>query len=253
MGFMDLPQGCTALQTTVDLLLADTVIRLQLTATNYNKAVSRYETINEWLDREGSWLRGRVVLMYPQGSMAIGATIASKLRTDEFDIDIIAEMDLPPDADPEAVLDILFESIRGEPGSRYYDVTERRNRCVTVSYSDGMHLDITPAILVPQRLPKTSYIFHHKPETSETPGYRLLANPHGFAEWFTDTTPLDHVFAEAFAKRTADAESMMAADKAEAVPVPAHQGVHQKSKAVIGCSSSSDRATCARTCGGRHR
>jgi hypothetical protein len=87
---MDLPQGCTALQTTVDLLLADTVIRLQLTATNYNKAVSRYETINEWLDREGSWLRGRVVLMYPQGSMAIRATIASKPRTDEFEIDITA-------------------------------------------------------------------------------------------------------------------------------------------------------------------
>ncbi len=156
MGFISRLENGTALRSPVDLLLADIAIRIQLTPTDYDKAVERYETINDWLDRPGSPLRGRVVLMYPQGSMAIGATIASKLKTDEFDIDIIAELDLPADTDPDIVLDILFESIRGEPGSRYYGKTERRNRCVTVSYADGMHLDVTPAILLPRSLPKTS-------------------------------------------------------------------------------------------------
>jgi hypothetical protein len=114
---------------------------------------------------------------------------------------VIVELDLPPGLDAETVLDVLFEAIRGQPGSRYYNMTERRNRCVTVYYADGMHLDLTPAELVPQREPKTSWIFHHKPETPAVPGYRLLANPYGFAEWFTTMTPLDYVFAEAFAKR----------------------------------------------------
>ena len=234
MGFISRLENGTALRTPLDLLLADIAIRVQLTPTDYDKAVSRYETINDWLDRPGSPLRGRVILMYPQGSMAIGATIAAKLKTDEFDIDIIAELDLPADTDADLVLDILFESIRGEPGSRYYGMTERRNRCVTVSYADGMHLDVTPAILLPRTLPKTSWIFHHKPETPEVEGYRLLANPFGFAGWFKEQTPLDHPFAEVFAKRAMDAAGMFVAmDKAEAVPVPEQEGAHQKSKAVI--------------------
>jgi hypothetical protein len=233
MGFIERLQSATALQEPIDILLADTAIRLQLTATDHGKAVSRYMTINEWLEREDSPLRGRVRLLYAQGSMAIGATIASKLRTDEFDIDIIAELDLPPGLDAETILDLLFEAIRGKPGSRYYGMTERRNRCVTVNYADGMHLDLTPAILVPELDPKTSWIFHHKPETPDVPGYQLLANPHGFAEWFKAMTPLDHAFSEAFAKRAFDAERMLLMEKAEAVPVPSQQGAHRKSKAVI--------------------
>jgi hypothetical protein len=233
MGFMERLQGSTALQELIDILLADIAIRVQLTTTDYGKAVSRYLTINEWLEREDSPLRGRVRLLYAQGSMAIGATIASKLRTDEFDIDIIVELELPPGFDAETILDLLFAAIRGKPGSRYYGMTTRRNRCVTVSYSGGMHLDLTPAVLVPQLDPKTSWIFHHKPETPEVPGYQLLANPHGFAEWFNAMTPLDHAFSEAFAKRAFDAERLMLVEKAEAVPVPAQEGAHRKSKAVI--------------------
>ena len=234
MGFMTRVEDRSALRTEVDLLLADIAIRVQLTPTDYDKAVSRYETINEWLDRDGSALQGRVVLMYPQGSMSIGATIAAKLKTDEFDIDIIAELDLPADTDPDLVLDILYESIRGASGSRYYDKTERRNRCVTVSYADGMHLDVTPAVLVPREVPKTSWIFHHKPETPQVDGYRLLANPSGFARWFKARTPLDHPFARAFAKRAMDAAAAgLTMDKAEALPVPEQEGAHEKSKAVI--------------------
>jgi hypothetical protein len=233
MGFMERLQGSTALREPIDILLADIAIRVQLTATDYDKAISRYQTINEWLEREDSRLRGRVRLLYAQGSMAIGATIASKLRTDEFDIDIIVELDLPPGLAAETILDLLFEAIRGKPGSRYYGMTARRNRCITVSYADGMHLDLTPAILVPERDPKTSWIFHHKPETPTVPGYQLLANPYGFAEWFKAMTPLDHVFAEAFAKRAFDAERAMLMEKAEAVPVPPQQAAHRKSTAVI--------------------
>jgi hypothetical protein len=227
-----LPEN-TALQTIPDMLLADTAIRIQLTPTHHDLAVARYEAINDWLDRPESPLCGRVALMYSQGSMAIGATIASKLRTDEFDIDIIAELAIRADADPEAVLDLLYRSIRGERGSRYYSMTTRRNRCVTVTYADGMHLDITPAVLLGHLRPKTSVIFHHKPETPEVRGYRLWANPFGFAEWFKETTPLDHAFAKAFADRAMDSGLMVVMDRAASIPVPDRQDAHQKSKAVI--------------------
>ena len=130
----------------VDILLADVAIRVQLSRTDYDKAVSRYQTINKWIERDGSLLKERVELFYPQGSMAIGATIASRLKTDEFDIDVVSQLDLPDNTSPQKVLDLLFEAIRGEPGSQYYQMAERRTRCVTVHYSDAMHLDVTPAL-----------------------------------------------------------------------------------------------------------
>src|SRR6516162_8646490 len=114
----------------LDALLADVAIRIQLSATDHGKAQSRNRVINDHLEREGSLLRGHVNLLYPQGSMAIGATIASRLRTDEFDIDAMAELAIPATTSPQVALDLLFHSVRGERGSRYYDMVERRTRCV---------------------------------------------------------------------------------------------------------------------------
>ena len=62
----------------IDLLLADVAIRVQLSRTDYDKAVRRYETVSEWIERDGSPLVDLVALFYPQGSMAIGATTAAR-------------------------------------------------------------------------------------------------------------------------------------------------------------------------------
>jgi SMODS domain-containing protein len=222
-----------ALLDPLDTLLADVAIRIQLSATDYGKVQSRNRVINDHLERESSLLRGYVNLLYPQGSMAVGATIASRLRTDEFDIDVMAELALPADTPAQVALDLLFHSVRGERGSRYYDVVERRARCVTIHYADGMHIDLTPSVLWTGLPARTSVLFHHKPEEPHEPTYRLLANPWGFAEWFKAQTPLDHAFGAIFAKRAEVWESEVLAKRADSVPVPAQQGAHEKSKAVI--------------------
>ena len=216
----------------VDMLLADIAIRIQLSATDYAKAEDRYQAINNHLERDGSLLRGHVLRLYPQGSMAIDATIASCLRTDEFDIDIVAELNLPPEVSPQLALDLLYQSIRGERGSRYYDMTKRRTRCVTVNYANGMHLDLTPVVLCVGQTARTSILFHHRPEEPRTPGYQLLANPWGFACWFQQRTPLDYAFALAFSKRTAAMDAQILA-KAASDPVRPQKPPHEKSKAVI--------------------
>ena len=161
----------------VDVLLADVAIRVQLSRTDYSRAVDRYETINEWIERDNSPLKDRVQLFYAQGSMAIGATIASKLRTDEFDIDVVAQLSLPPDVAPKEALDLLFEAIRGEPGSRYYCLAKRRTRCVTVDYADDMHLDVTPVVRMGGTPERQSILFHHRAEAPQDPSCRLIANP----------------------------------------------------------------------------
>lgn len=217
----------------VDILLADLAIRVQLSPTLYSLAVVRADTLSQWIDRTDSPLRGRVVLTYPQGSMAYNATIARRLRTDEYDIDIIAQIIVRPGMTAKQVLDELYDAVRGEPGSRYYKMVERRNRCVTIHYADGMHLDITPAVLVEGRSPRTSFIFHHKPEDrADLIGYALFANPYGFAEWFKARTPASEAFARAFTGRM----QKWAADhevRADMEDVPDQTPPHEKSMAVI--------------------
>ena len=217
----------------LDILLADVAIRIQLSRTNYEKAVGRYETINEWIERDGSPLKDLVQLFYPQGSMAIGATIASRLRTDEFDIDVVAQLALPPSISPCVPLDLLFEAIRGEPASRYYEMTKRRTRCVTIDYSDDMHIDVTPVIRRWGTPERESWLFHDRPEAPQEPGKKLIANPYGFAEWFKNNTPLDQDFADIFEKYASEYERMVILAEAESDPVPPQEPPFRKSKAVI--------------------
>ena len=220
------------LESAVDSLLAEVAIRIQLSKTNYDKAVSRYMAISEWIERDGSLLKDRVQVFYPQGSMAIGATIASKLRTDEFDIDVAAQLDLPRLVSPTDALDGLFEAINGEPGSRYYGMAERKTRCVTVNYRDDMHLDVTPMLRRPRITERESWIFHQRPETPRDHGERLIANPYGFAEWFKDNTPLDSDFARIFEGRASQYESLLL-KSADSEPVPPHEPPFGKSRSVV--------------------
>ncbi len=215
-----------------DLLLADLAIRVQLSRTGHDRAEQRYQTLGEWLDRDGSPLQGQVELTYPQGSMAIGATIASRLTTDEYDLDFIAQLGLPRSIEPQMAMDLLFYSIRGEPGSRYHDMTERRTRCVTVHYVDKMHADITPMVRLVERPERTSLLFH-SPDGPSDPDRTFVANPWGFAEWFRKTTPLDYEFAQLLAKRAAGHELRVLAEKADSEELPALLPPHQKSKALI--------------------
>lgn len=215
----------------VDLLLADIAIHIQLSATDFRKMEERYKTLGDYIDRPGSLLRGRVQLVYPQGSIAIGATVASRLTNDEHDVDFIAQLQLSPDTAPEKVLDLLFHSICGEEGSLYFGKVERRNRCVTVHYADKMHADITPMIRVvgPER---ESFLFHNKPNAPEEDQV-LIANPFGFAEWFKETTSVDKEFAEIFAMRAGRYEGRILNMRAESEEIPDQEPINHKAKSVV--------------------
>ena len=155
------------------------------------------------------------------------------MTNDEHDVDFIAQLGLPYGTPPKNVLDLLFDSIRGEPGSLYYDMAERRNRCVTVHYADKMHADVTPMIRLVGRPERESHLFHNKPEAPAEPDQTLVANAFGFAGWFKAATPVDHEFAAVFEKRAGAYERLVLAAKAESEDMPDQQPVHHKSKAVI--------------------
>jgi hypothetical protein len=217
----------------VDILLADVAIRIQLSTTDHDKAVDRFDTMKDWIDRDGSGLRGLVTLLYPQGSMAVGSTVARVSERDEYDIDVMADLAIRQDSSPQAVLDTLFESIRGERGSRYWDKTIRHTRCVCVSYDDGMHIDLTPAVRLTGLPDRTSVIFHSKPEDPSVANRHLLANPWGLAEWFNLKTHIDADFAKFFDERANDYYAGRIHARAPAEDVPDRKPAHAKSRALI--------------------
>ena len=219
----------------LDVMLAEIALRIQLSPTDHGKAVARYEAVSQWIDRPDSPLHGRVQLTYPQGSMAIEATIARSSERDEHDIDAMAQLLLAHETDPEVALSLLDTSIRGEHGSRYHDMTVRRTRCVTIEYADGMHLDVTPAVLLPELRARTSVIFHSKPEDPTEPRKRLYANPWGFADWFSAMTPAaaDDAFAQYFERRSLEETRLRMMAEAATEPVPDQLPAYRKSRALI--------------------
>lgn len=205
-----------------ELLLAETAIRIELPPSQHRLAVERYEAIRKHIERDGSPLRDKVRIFYPQGSMAIRATILSRKRADGFDIDIVAELILPHSTAPAAVLDILFAAINGPPGSQYHGMVERQTRCVTVYYSDGMHLDITPTLLLAELDPRLSHLFHAKKEEPVSAHRQLRMNSFAFCEWANGKTPIDLTFEEAYRRRALAFDARRERADADAKPVPAH-------------------------------
>lgn len=222
-------------ETIVDRLLKLVAIRVELPPSYHALASDRKETLEAHIERAGSVLEHLVVLFYVQGSMAIGATIRARHREDGYDIDIVVELRLPRTTPPDVVLDLLHQAVRSEPGSRYHDCTFRQTRCVTVEYADGMHVDLTPSILVEPLSPRRSVIPHAKPEEPRYMDRMVRMNAYGFAEEFNERNPPDWVFAEDYAaiRKRMDPGSVALAD-AESEPVPAHSSeVGGKSTTVV--------------------
>ncbi len=197
--------------------------------------MDHYHAIHEWIEREESPLFGQVLDFYPQGGFALGATVTRHTRpTTNSTSTSWPSSCMRIDVDPEFALATLNDAIRGQPGSRYHLKTDRKTRCRTVNY-DGMHLDLTPTVRIARTGAKTGLIFHSKPEDPKEPKMSLIANPHGFAQWFIARTPPDQDFGAFFERRSLDynRERALLQARADAVPVPAQCPAYQKSHAVI--------------------
>lgn len=205
--------------TIADALLRQIAVKVQLSPTDYGIAVDHYDAVSEWLARDSSPIANVFGGLYAQGSMAIGATITSRLKNDEFDIDVIADLNVHRGVAPSDVLDALFDGMNSDRGSRYFGKVTRRSRCVTVDY-DRMHLDITPAVRMPELADRTSTIFHANENESVLNHRHIVANPWGFAQWFKDKTPGVSGIVEAMLHKSAE-------------PVPDQQHALEKSVSLI--------------------
>ncbi|WP_448659199.1 cyclic GMP-AMP synthase DncV-like nucleotidyltransferase [Sphingomonas sp. CJ99] len=162
-----------------DDLLADVARKIQLTATAYGEAVAHFDAVSWYLDQHEGGLPEYHPVIYPQGSFRMGSTISAHDDREDYDIDLLLELALDPATSPEAALLLVVRSLEAGKGRLKFSTLEVKKRCVTLGYAN-MHLDVTPAVLVPWRDPRVVSIFDRHPERPDHP----LANPEGFARWF---------------------------------------------------------------------
>lgn len=211
----------------LDAILAEIALSIQLPPGLHAKAIERYEAVRRYLERPASLLAGRITCFYPQGSMAIDATISIRGTDDEYDLDIVVEINAP-NSGPENLLDELEEALSDYPVQRI----ERKTRCITLYYSDRMHIDLTPSRRLSPR-EKESEIPHAKRgKHADAPRY-VPMNSYGHAQWYIERTPLEERFALAFNRRLYEGAGIpfLAADVEE---VPAQTPLIIKSVTTVG-------------------
>jgi hypothetical protein len=162
----------------LDEILILVAIGLQLPKSKRELATQKYHSVGEYLEKEGSPFYGANLDIYPQGSMAIGTTVKPR-KNEEYDIDLVLQMDHTPHHDnPVHLLDTLESYLRAN--GNYADIVERRNRCVCLNYAGDFHLDIIPATPDLAKFTCDSCVVVPDRELKEW----SPSNPLGFARWF---------------------------------------------------------------------
>jgi hypothetical protein len=211
-------------------LLMDVARRIQLTKTKHEAAVRNFNALCQYVDREGSPLHDLVLECYPSGSFATGTAISSRVVTSQHDVDVVMELKIDPTTPPKMVLEVLFEAINGEPGSRYHGKVRQNSRCVTVEYEDGTTVDLMPIARIGGEPARAGNLFHYKSESSEA--QHKPVNPWGFAEHFKNSVTFDPVFYDLFKGRRLLVEGEFVT-KAETQPMPDHAPLEEKSPRVV--------------------
>lgn len=200
----------------LDRILAEIAFSVQLPPSLHAKAAERYEAVCRYLEAHPEFA-GNIEHFYPQGSMAIDATISNRGTDGEYDLDAVSQLGGPfRDMRPLAILLALENALAGYP----VDKVVRQTRCVTLYYSDGMHLDVTPALRDYGTRDRQSQIAHAKGPRPSPEDRLVEMNAYGFNAWYIERTPEETAVSSAFRDRWAqfDANSVRADADVDDVP-----------------------------------
>ncbi len=217
MNYQPTLEGLDPFEDPVDRLLAEIALGLQLPASLHSQVDERYGAVRRALERTSAFA-GEIEHFYPQGSMAIDATISVRGTDDEYDLDIVAQLGgRYREIAPLAILVELERALKDYP----VQAVTRRTRCITLRYADKMHLDITPALRADGAIERESLITHAKGPAPSDEDRFVDMNAYGFADWYQQRTPLELRLAKSFNDRWRGfEEGFVAADAAKIDEVP---------------------------------
>lgn len=184
-------------------LLQNLIELLDIPPSYYQRAADRYKSLGDWLHREESAVAGFNPKVYPQGSFRYGTVIRPITKSEEYDLDLVCEIELAKQAVTQHQLkELVKHEIKAySEANSFKEPAKEKNRCWRLNYADhvSFHMDILPAIpdddafkasLVLLGVPKDLADFavaitdkrHAKYEVIDNDWPR--SNPKGFARWF---------------------------------------------------------------------
>ena len=177
---------------------------LDIPESHYELAIKRYESIGTWFERDKSIVAPYTPLIYPQGSFLLGTVTRPISEKDEYDLDLVSELNLLKDSITQADLKKLVghEIKSYAEAHNMKSMVKEGRRCWTLPYADGVqfHMDILPAIpdavefkhlLESRGIEPSNWLDFAIAITDNTfPNYNRIdpewprSNPKGYAEWF---------------------------------------------------------------------
>ena len=167
-----------ARQAQLDKLLTWGAKALELTPTQYEDAVQKYQAVGTWLNEPASLLADAEPQVFPQGSMAIG-TATKPVGRDEFDLDLVCQLQVGDGLSPAQLKAVVGRRLH--ENSRYRDRLEEKNRCWRIVYAGEFHMDILPGRPDARLISKTGLLIPDK----ELATWKET-DPKGYAAWFFD-------------------------------------------------------------------
>lgn len=176
---------------------------LDISQTHYDQAEARYHAICKWLARDESVVVDFNPTMYPQGSFRLGTVIKPFTDEEQYDIDLVCELNLTKDRITQKQLKELIggEIISYAEANNMNSPPENCKRCWKLLYAEGarFHMDVLPAIpdgddfgmVLEQKGFTNQWSKQAIAITDKTHcNYEHLdrewpaSNPRGYAEWF---------------------------------------------------------------------
>lgn len=164
----------------IDNMLRRIAKELEISKTEFDKAVQSYGAVGTYLDNNIPEYDIRVV---PQGSFSLGTVIKPITDKDEYDIDLVAIIENQFSSARE-LKNIVGDALKAS--DRYSDKLKEGKRCWTIEYADSSqyHMDILPTMKSSTYLSNKKLIMTHK--ESENSDYEFrTTNPEAYYEWFT--------------------------------------------------------------------
>ena len=214
---------------TIEFLLAKIAETLDISDSAFKEAESKYQAVGTWLGEGNSPMASYSPQIYPQGSFLLGTVTKPLGDRNDYDIDLVFEVNIPKH-------EISQKRLKELVGNRLkvHDVYKRLldkegRRCWTIRYSESarLHLDILPAIPdnefsialqkrgVIKNLAQTGIsiidntMLNYDQISLDWP----QCNPKGYAAWFKDRMSVQLV------KQN---RQMLEMSKAEVARVPEH-------------------------------
>lgn len=177
---------------------------LDISMSRYEEAKGHYDAVGKWLGKEDSPLAPYDPDIFPQGSFRLGTVIKPISDEDEYDIDLVCELNLTKDDVTQKQLKkMVGDRLKANETYKRMLNGEEGRRCWTLNYADGarFHMDILPAIpeeflfkwrlqglRVPAQWAETAICITDNTYSN----YALYdhdwpcSNPKGYAEWFKE-------------------------------------------------------------------